>query len=95
MLNLDDKSARSLDIRYMLLMRSIVYMHHFLAIGRKCVFPISVRVSFGFLPRIAGDPSFVSPVPPNVPTALGNHIIAAETASSPQFWRGLGTNFVN
>lgn len=92
MLNLNDKSTRSLDICYMLLMRPVVYMHHFLAIDRKGVFPVSVPVSFGFLPRVAGDPGFVSPMPPNVLTALGDHVIAAETALTPQIWRRLGAN---
>ena len=82
-LNLDDKSTRSLDIRYMLLMRPIVYVHHFLTIDRECVFPVSVPVSLVFLLRVAGDSGFVSPVPPNVLTTLGDHVIATETAFAP------------
>ena len=95
MLNLDHKSTRSFDIRYMLLMRPVIYVHHFLAIDRKGVFPVSVPVSFRFVPRVAGDPGLVSPMPPNVLTALGNHVIATETAFAPQIWCRLGTNLVD
>ena len=95
MLNLDDKSTRSLDIRYVFLMRLIVYVHHFLALGRKGVFPVTVPVSFRFLPRVAGNPGFVSPMPPNVLTTLGDHVIATETAFASQIWCRLGTNLVN
>ena len=94
-LNLDDESAGSLDIRYMLLMRPIVYVHHFLTVDGKCVFPVSVTIGLGFLPWISGNSGFVSPMPPNVLTTLSDHVIATKAAFAANIWCGFGTNVVN
>ena len=94
MLNLDDKSSGSFDIRYMLLPCPTIDVHHFLTVNGKSILPVSVPIGLGLLPWIASRPGLMSPMPANISAALGYRVTAAETAFAVDIRCGFGSNTV-
>ena len=85
MLKLYHQSVRCFDISNVFF--SIVsFMHHFLPLCWKPIFPITMPLSFTFPPMIASLLCFMRPVP-NLPiTTFSNHMSAATRTNGNCVW---------